>query len=250
MKIAMIQMLVTPGAPEENLRRAELRVAEAAEKGCDCAVLPECMDLGWAAASALEKAEPIPGKTSDRLCALARRHRICLVAGITERDESAFYNTSLFISRDGEIRGRHRKISLVDGVEGCYKPGCKVEAIETEFGKIGITICADNLLPTISFAESLAHMGVKLILSPSAWAVPPERLNAPYGEEWFTPYRRMALEYGVSVVGVSNVGEVREGLWKGWKCIGHSIAALADGETVVLPHGELAETLRVFTVTP
>lgn len=248
-QVAMIQMLVRPGKLEENLRHAESLIAGAAAQGCDCVVLPECFDIGWGACSAFEKACPVPGKTSDFLCKVAEKYHVCIVAGITEKGEQAFHNTSVFISDEGVLLGKHRKLHLVDGVEGAYEPGQEIGVVQAPFGKVGITICADNLMPTISFAQSLAHMGVTLILSPSAWAVSPDRSEGPYGEEWLTPYQLLSARYGVSVIGVSNVGSITEGTWKDWKCIGNSIAMLDGGKTVViLPYGEQKEEVRIVEV--
>ena len=43
----MVQMLVQGGAQAENLQRADVSIAEAAQQGADIALLPECCDLGW-----------------------------------------------------------------------------------------------------------------------------------------------------------------------------------------------------------
>ena len=48
MKIAMCQMLSEYGRPEENLSRAKEMLRDAARQGAQLALLPECLDLGWA----------------------------------------------------------------------------------------------------------------------------------------------------------------------------------------------------------
>lgn len=70
--------------------------------------------LWWEAAAAyLANAVDIPSPTTDKLCHAARRAGIDVVIGVVERDPCAHatvYCTLLFISREGKIIGRHRKL--------------------------------------------------------------------------------------------------------------------------------------------
>lgn len=43
----LAQMLVLPGEMEENLTRAEQRIATAAKQGADLVLLPEALVCGW-----------------------------------------------------------------------------------------------------------------------------------------------------------------------------------------------------------
>ncbi len=237
--------------PKENLERAEKLVKEAVSAGAQICVIPECMDLGWGTPRAVELAEPIPGKVSDTLCRIAKENRVYLVSGLTERAEDKVYNTALLISDKGEILGKHRKINVLTGVEDVYSIGDRLSVIETELGKIGIDICADNAVQSLSIGHTLARMGAELILSPCAWAVLPDRdpEKEPYGNEWHVPYSHLTGIYHIPVIGVSNVGQVTEGSWKGWKAIGNSIAYGRDGKLLkVLPYGEDAECVEVLQV--
>jgi len=65
--LAMAQMLVEGGKPDANLARAERMIANAAAKGAQVVVLPECMNLGWTHPSTRELAQPIPGAHCERL---------------------------------------------------------------------------------------------------------------------------------------------------------------------------------------
>ncbi len=222
-RIALGQMLVVPGDVEGNLSRARLMVAEAAEAGCAVVVLPECMDVGWTDERARDLAEPIPGATSAALCALASENDIVIASGLTEKEGDRIYNAALLIGRDGNILLHHRKINELDFARTLYDTGTSLGVVDTEIGRIALNICADNYVDSLHLAAAQAAMGAQLLLSPSSWAVPPghDDVIDPY-VEWETPYSLIGERHGVPVVGVSNVGPVVTGEWKGWACIGRS----------------------------
>lgn len=250
-KVGMIQMEVLFCQPKQNLTKAAELVKKAVDAGAQICVIPECMDLGWGTPRAAELAEPIPGGISDELCRIAKDNQVYIVSGITEKVDDRIYNSALLISDEGEILGKHRKINVLTGVEDVYAIGDRLTVIETKFGKIGIDICADNAVQSLSIGHTLARMGAEMILSPCAWAVLPDRnpVKEPYGNEWHVPYSHLSSIYHIPVIGVSNVGQVTEGSWKGWKAIGNSIAYGRDGNLLkVLPYGEEAECVEVITV--
>jgi len=247
----MIQMEVIFHEADKNLQRARELIENAVKQGAQICVLPECLDLGWGTPEAERLAYPIPGKTSDVLCEIAREHQVYLVAGITERADERIYNTALLISDQGEIMGKHRKINVLTGVEDVYSIGNQVSVFETPLGTIGIDICADNAVQSLSIGQTLARMGAQIILSPCAWAVLPDRdpVKEPYGNEWHVPYAQLTGEYEIPIIGVSNVGQVSAGTWRGWKAIGNSIAYDRNGKVLeILPYGENAECVRVLEV--
>ena len=251
-RIGMIQMNVEYHDPMHNLAHAENLVAQAAAMGAEICILPECMDLGWATPDAIAYAQPVPGTISSRLCEIARMHQVWLVSGLTERSDNKLYNAALLISNEGKILLKHRKINILSDVEYMYRVGDRLCVADTPFGVIGISICADNLSPSLCLGHSLARMGAQLLLSPSAWAVTPDRnvITHPYGQEWHSPYSTLSKLYHIPVIGVSNVGDMPHGVWKGWKAIGNSIAYDSDGTCVaVLPYGVDAETVHVIEVT-
>ena len=246
-KIGMVQSLVVFDAAKENLARSAEGVRLAASKGAQICVLPECGDLGWANDHAPELAQPVPGCISGHFSALARETGVWIAAGMTEKDGEHIHNTALLFDPTGAIRLRHRKINVLSDVEGMYTPGMSLSCIDTPFGRVGMTICADNLQESLCLGHSLGRMGVQLLLSPSAWAVPPEKRTAPYGQEWHTPYGELSRLYHMGIVGVSNVGDVPRGPWAGWSAIGHSIAYAGDGHCIAeLSHGPRAEEVRVI----
>jgi predicted amidohydrolase len=244
--LAMAQMRVEGGKPDENLRRAEAMIHEAASRGCRIVVLPECLDLGWTHPSARELAQPVPGPHSDRLCHAAAAGGMFVVAGLSERAGRRIYNTAVLIDPQGSILHAHRKINILDIAQDLYHTGDRLGVAETSLGTIGLNVCADNFPESLCLGHSLARMGAQLILSPSAWAVPADHDNEaePYGDLWKGAYTELARLYGIAVVGVSNVGRLTAGPWSGRKCIGCSLAVGPDREILAqAPYGEAAEVL-------
>lgn len=252
-RVGMAQVLVEGGRPQENLDRAERRIREAAEKGCKLVVLPECMDLGWTDPSARSLARPIPGPYSDRLARAARESGAMLVAGLVERAGEKLYNAAVLIDPEGKIRLLHRKINELDLAHDLYAVGDRLGVVHTPLGTLGVNICADNFSDSLAVGHVLARMGAQVLLSPSAWAVPADHDNAqePYGDLWRTSYRELCRLYDVVVIGVSSVGRLEAGPWKGRKVIGCSLAVGPGGAILAQgPYGEQAEALIVVEVEP
>jgi predicted amidohydrolase len=246
-RIGMAQMRVEPGQAEANLRRAADFIAQAAQQRCDAVVLPECLDLGWGDPSALEFAQPIPGAHFQALARAARANNILVVAGLVERSNDKLYNAAVLIDNEGELRLLHRKLNeLQDVTLGLYAVGDRLGVADTTIGRVGVSICADNTPESLEIGHLLARMGAQIILSPCAWAVPPDHDNEtdPYGSLWRGSYGELARKHGLPVVGVSSVGRLQAGPWTGWPVIGASLAMGRDGEVAAKgPYGEAAEVL-------
>ncbi len=251
-QLALGQMLVQPGDLEGNLRRARQMIAEAAQSKCRIVVLPECLDVGWTHPSAYELAQPIPGPTFDRLAREAARHGMHVVAGLTERDTLRIYNTAVLIGPSGQLLLKHRKVNILDIAQDLYSVGDRLGVADTELGRIGINICADNFPSSLCLGHALGRMGARILLSPCAWAVPADYDNElqPYGQDlWHPAYRELAQLYEMPVIGVSNVGPVTAGPWAGRHCIGSSLAIDADGTVLAEgPFGADAEDLLIQSV--
>lgn len=250
--VAMGQMLVQAGQPAANLQRAVRCIASAAQAGCVLIVLPECLDIGWADSSARTLAQALPGPHSALLCEAARQHGIFVAAGLVERAGPLLYNAAVLIDDTGQLCLVHRKINELQGVTGgLYAVGDRLAVAHTRLGVMGLSICADNLPDSLDIAAVLARMGAQILLSPSAWAVPPghDNANEPYGQLWRGAYRTVAARHGLPVVGVSSVGVMANGPWHGHRVIGCSLAMGGDGKVVAqADYGEAAEQLIICTL--
>ena len=251
LRVGMGQMLVVGGQPEANLDRADRFIRDAATQGCRLIVLPECLDLGWTDSSAKRLAQPIPGPYSQRLAHSAKETGLFVVAGLVERAGDKLYNAAVLIDPHGQMLLVHRKINELEIAHDLYSIGDRLAVAHTELGTLGINICADNFPKSLAIGHVLARMGAQLLLSPSAWAVDADHDNQiePYGELWRSAYGELGRLYELPVVGVSNVGWLTDGPWKGRKAIGCSLATDHRGERLAEgPYGEASEALIVVEV--
>ncbi len=246
-KLAMVQMQVDAGQPEQNLRRATQRIRSAAQAGASLALLPEAMDLGWTDPAAKTKAEHIPaGRVCQTLMQAAKENQIYVCAGVIEKDGAATYNSAIIINPAGEVILKHRKLNELDIAHDLYAQGSGLNVVPTPLGTFGLYICADATAAGNNLSHALGYMGADVILSPCAWAVPPDfdQQKTPYGETWRRPYADVSKRFDLYVVGVSNVGKINAGPWQDWDCIGNSLAYAPGGKEIIqAPFGVRADTI-------
>ncbi len=157
---------------EANYRRVEPLIREAATNGAKIICTTECFLDGYAIADKsipLEQyralGEPIPdGKYFQRLAALAKELKIHLVAGMTEADGEARYNTSVLLGPDGGLIGKYRKQKLQHELVR-NTPGKDSPVFETHYGRMGIMICADRTESSI--VQRICTAGADFLICPS-----------------------------------------------------------------------------------
>lgn len=241
MKVGMAQLLVEGTEPERNFKRAKKLINQAVENNCDLVLLPETIDFAWTHPNALNESQPIPGRYSDYFCQLAKRNSVYICVGLTEKVEGKLnYNTAILINRDGEIILKHRKINLLEVEFPYYEIGQKLEVIDTEFGKIGLNICADNYIEATCIGHALARMGAQIILSPSSWTVDHSitEEDEPYHDKWVKPLSTLAYLYDMVVISTTSVGYIVGGPYEGKKKVGCSLAVNREG---ILKKGQFNE---------
>lgn len=247
-------MRVAGGDLDGNLARAEAGIAEAAAQGAHVALLPECLDLGWTHPSSKSLAQAVPvGEACNRLADAARKQGIHVCAGITERNGAQVFNTAVYFDGSGRLLGMHRKINELEIGHEYYALGDRLNVFETEFGKVGLAICADAFACDLVLTRGLCLMGADIILSPCAWAVDADHDNEkdPYGGLWRDSYGPVAKDFSVWIAGTSNVGHLEAGPWAGRRCIGCSMVVGPDGEVVAqAPYGVSAEAIVYVDVAP
>jgi len=219
-------MLVEGGQPGRNLARTEEMIHQAASTGCRAVILPECLDVGWTC----EEAPPSPSRFLDRgrkSCAGRRvwrastwwlgSRRGAAIWSITPRSWSHQRARFLLHYRQDQRTGYRQEILRHGG------PACGGQNLHRD--RRHQHLCR-QLLDSLALGHSLARMGCQILFSPCAWAVDAGHDNArePYGGLWKDSYCTLARLYEITVIGVSNVGWLISGPWKGRKCIGCSLA--------------------------
>jgi len=156
------------GGVDASLRRARSMIAEATEDRPDLVCLPEL--FAWVNLDAAQRrtaAEPVTGKFSRSMAAIAARHRVHILGPLVERCGDRIFNSMIWYDRKGGVVGVYRKTFPTDyEMKNGFSPGSlQFDAFRTQFGPIGCCICFD--LNFREASERLAIQGCKLVIVPT-----------------------------------------------------------------------------------
>ncbi len=207
-RVAAVQMVSGPRV-EENLAEAARLVEQAAAGGARLVALPENFALMPLRDTHRLQAGETPGDGPIQafLSNLARRLGIWIAGGSvplkTGRPDKV-YNSLLLYDETGQMVARYDKIHLFGldlGQErydeaATIQAGTEVVAVDTPFGRMGLSICYD-----LRFPELYRAMGtVDLILVPSAFTATTGRAH------WEVLVRARAIENLAYVVAPAQGG--------------------------------------------
>ena len=219
---------------EANIDHASALIREAAGKGARFIATPEMTNLldirpGKARPKIVAESDD---KTLAALRALADELGIWLLIGsiaVTVEGEERLANRSFLIAPDGSVRARYDKIHMFDVEVGdeqsyrerrSYRPGERAVLAETEFGKLGMTICYDVRFPHLY--RKLAQAGAEILTIPAAFT----RVT---GEaHWHTLVRARAIETGSFVLAPAQGGKHEDGR----ETFGHSLIVSPWGDVL------------------
>jgi N-carbamoylputrescine amidase len=231
-KVAICQIFALDGDRKGNLARIEHALIESMNGGADIACFPEASILGWVNPDAHNRAFPIPGQDSEHLCNLAKKYHLYISIGLCEKESQNLYDSVILIDSDGKILLKHRKINILKKLmTPPYTPGTMVNAIDTEFGKIGLLICADTFKNNI--LSKMADLKPDLLLVPYGWAAKEDEWPE-HGNELSKVVKKTAIKVGASVVGTDLVGLISKGPWQGRTYGGQSVAADRKGNIIYI----------------
>lgn len=251
--IGLIQMTCTgAGAVEKAVKK----VAEAASRGAKIVCLPELFSCPYFCqrkddTSAFEKAEPIPGPTTNLLSQAAKEHGIVLIGGsVFEKTQSGkYYNTAVVFERNGSLLDTYRKMHIPEDPryheQHYFSPGDSgVKVVDTPFGRIAVLICYDQWFPEVARIAALS--GAEIIFYPTAIGrftdEAPE--EGDWQDPWETVQRGHAIGNNVYVAAVNRVGR-EDGLdfWGGsFVCneFGSVIAHAGSQEEILIAECDLS----------
>jgi aliphatic nitrilase len=107
----------------------------------------------------------VPGPTVDALGEAARRAHVNVVMGVCEKRPATtgtMFNTQLFISREGQLLGKHQKLMPTVGERLVHTGGYgdTLRVFETDVARVSGLICGENSNPLAIFA--LAAQGAQI----------------------------------------------------------------------------------------
>lgn len=215
-------------------------IDEAAEKEADLVVLPECAYpayyLGYdmnKTAEAMEYIDAVAGDISDK----AREHNTYIAIGMAVKKGSGMINGGMLFNRNGELVTSCGKSNLWHFDRKWFNCGMTYDTADTDFGKVGMIVCADGRMPEIS--RILALKGAELIIDMAnltAAGSDPSKLTNPQFEYMLST---RALENGVWLVLADKVGvEANSILYAGRSCIINpegeiAVSASSDKQQVI-----------------
>ncbi len=231
MRIAAVQMDVKILEKDRNLEKVLAQLEAAARGGAKIVVFPECALTGYCFSSREEAwpvAEAVPGPSTEKIAALAKKLDCTAVVGLLEREGDRIYNSAAIVTPNG-ILGTYRKIHLPGlGIDKFNALGdTPFPVFESAHGKIGVNICFD-----CSFPESgrvLKLKGAELLAIPTNWPVG--------SDSWQHTPKVRATENHMHVVAADRVGEER-----GFRFAGHSQIVNFEGKVLA----EASETEEII----
>ena len=156
---------------EASIDKACRLIDEAGAKGSDLAVFGETWVPGYAAFAQRpgnQKMGPtllkfvlngveVPSPATDALCRAARRAGTDVVIGVAERDSTtggSIYATLLFISREGELLGKHRKLkpTFYERAVWGEGDGSTLRLYDRPYGRLGGLNCWEHQMVLPGYA--------------------------------------------------------------------------------------------------
>jgi predicted amidohydrolase len=192
---------------KENILRM---IDKAADAHPQLMVLPECVYPAYYISPLIVKNSLEFQKSTLELIAevkeKAKLYKCYIALGIVETDliENILYNSALLINPEGREISRFRKSYLWHFDSHWFCAGEQYPVIETEFGKVGMFICADGRLPEI--VRCLSLQGADILIDLTNWVTSgfeKETLTNPQ-VEYMIPTR--ALENRVWIIAANKVG--------------------------------------------
>jgi predicted amidohydrolase len=240
-RVAAVSMNGGLGEPDKVLRAIDGWCERAAGEKADLVLFPELVVHGHCTPNTWELAEPVPdGPSVQRLVQIARRYRLVLAAGLSEKERDIVYNTQVVVGPDGYI-GKQRKLHMSRDESFLYKGGRDINVLDVGPCKVGIVICYDNQFPEI--ARVLALRGADVILMPHAgrfklWddTAESEAATRRYTHGFLSKYALRARENACFAVLTDQVG--RAGYVSAWPRDSENQPHHAGGAFIWGPDGE------------
>lgn len=178
LRVASLQYFIRPVQKFDQFRdQVESLVETAKDYKCQLLVFPEYFTLQLLTLGNVKRpiheqvrdlAKQAP-KFIELMLEMATKNHLYIVAGsipVLDESNGAVHNECYFFSPKGKY-GMQGKIHMTrfEREEWFIQPHNKLQVFETDFGRVGITICYDVEFPELTRAA--ARMGAHLLIAPS-----------------------------------------------------------------------------------
>ena len=176
-----------------------------------------------------ENAVDLDGPELAELAGLARRTGATVVAGVIERSGSSLYCTAVFVTPEGGLVAKHRKLKPT-GTERLIwaeGDGSTLPVLASPAGRIGAAICWENHMPP--FRAAMYAKGVEV------WCAP----TVDSRDVWRSSMRHIAHEgccFVVSACQVQPSPDASGAVVEGWPT---DQPLIAGGSMIVGPLGDV-----------
>ena len=249
MRAALLQAC-TGTDPLIGARAMVEAVERAAGEGADMLFTPEMSGLldrdraRAARAIVTEEEDVVLAATREA----AARHKLWVhIGSLAVRSDDArapYANRGFVIDAAGDVRARYDKIHLFDvdlpsgeswRESAAYAPGRRVVAVDTPWGRLGLSVCYDLRFPDLY--RALSDAGATLLAIPAAFTVPTGQAH------WHILMRARAIEAAAFVIAAAQSGRHPDGR----ETYGHSLVVDPWGEVLL----DMADTgVAVVEIDP
>ena len=204
-RVAVVQAAPVLFDKEKSLEKALELIDMAAEQNADLIVFPElfipCYPVGMTFGFTVGKRQEdgredwlryyknsvlIPGKETERLALAAKKHKVYISIGVSERDlnTATLYNTNIIFSPEGEMPYIHRKLKPTGSERVVWGDADRhyFPVLDTPWGPLGSLICWESYMPLARTA--LYEKGITIYISP----------NTNDNPEWQDTIKHIAIE--------------------------------------------------------
>jgi len=170
LKVSILHMEIRQTL-KDNIAAAKTAVLKAAKQNPAIIALPEYFTVPNCMADFTD-APKISKQTASKTIAFLEEISktigdIYLLGGtILEKEDNKYYNTST-LWRNGKLITKYKKISPIKAeLEAGVSKGSIPTVIDTEFGKLGMIVCADTFNPEV--VNAVADLGAEIVSLPVA----------------------------------------------------------------------------------
>ena len=159
--VAVVSPRCVFGDVEANLAHFAKLIEQAQSKGARLVCFPELALVSYSThKDVLKSAEPIPGETTKRLEAIAKRLDVYISVGMAERDGEQHHIAHVLVGPDGYL-GKYRKFHPTGGEQACgFAPGNSFPTWDIDGFRFGILICFDGRHQDTLEAMKKAHVDI------------------------------------------------------------------------------------------